>query len=239
MKGTYLIAEHIVELHSLYPYVHNQCAGYRYNGINAPDIRIRTVQADIDSEQRRSDGTEYPDDYLESLAVYRRFAEAVLEDGYLLLHASAISVDHMAYLFAARSGTGKSTHTKLWMEYFGERALMINDDKPVVKVCSGGRPSIVFGTPWAGKHRRSANTAVTLKAICFLNRGTENTVVKMDSGQAYPLLLQQCLRVSDKRRMEITLKLLDQLAAGAAMYRLECNMELSAAAAAYEGMQPL
>lgn len=61
------------------------------------------------------------------------FYEAILDYDGILLHSSAISVDNEAYLFTANSGTGKSTHCALWMKYFRDRAVMINDDKPVIK----------------------------------------------------------------------------------------------------------
>ncbi|MFR5584255.1 MAG: hypothetical protein ACLTLQ_10945 [[Clostridium] scindens] len=62
------------------------------------------------------------------------FIENLFRKGGMMLHASAVEVDGKAYLFSADSGTGKSTHTKQWQNYFGkERALIINDDKPAIR----------------------------------------------------------------------------------------------------------
>ena len=78
-------------------------------------------------------------------------------------------MDGQAVLFTAKSGTGKSTHTKLWRDLFGERAVMVNDDKPLLRILKDG--VLVCGTPWDGKHRLSTNCALPLKAICILERG--------------------------------------------------------------------
>ena len=108
------------------------------------------------------------DEYLETLAVYRKIAEKMIDYDTILFHGSVIAVDGIGYLFTAKSGTGKSTHTRLWRELFGERAVMVNDDKPLIKVSENG--IIVYGTPWDGKHRLSTNTFVPLKGICFMSK---------------------------------------------------------------------
>ena len=73
----------------------------------------------------------------------------------MLLHSSAVVVDGYAYLFSADSGTGKSTHTGLWKQHFGDRAYIINDDKPAIRKVDG--EWYVFGTPWSGKTDTSVN----------------------------------------------------------------------------------
>ena len=151
-----------------------------------------------------------------------------------LFHGSAIAVDDKAYLFTAKSGTGKSTHTRLWREYFGERALMVNDDKPLLKVTEDGVR--VYGTPWDGKHRLSNNVSVPLKAICILTRDEVNHIEEISLEEAYQMLLQQTYRPSDKGAVIQTLKLLDLLKEHVKFYRLGCNMESDAAKVAYFGM---
>ena len=80
------------------------------------------------------------------------------------------------------SGTGKSTHTQLWKKLFGERAVFINDDKPLLKISAQG--VTVYGTPWDGKHHRSTNTSCPLKAVCILTRNTENSIQRIDKKAA-------------------------------------------------------
>ena len=152
-----------------------------------------------------------------------------------VFHGSVIAVDGEGYLFTAKSGTGKSTHTRLWREYFGERAVMVNDDKPMLKVTDNG--VIAYGTPYNGKHRLGANIYVPLKAICILTRGEENNIVRIDKSEAYAMLVQQVYRPQDPMQLMKTLDIVDRMAEGVKLYKLACNLDISAAQVAYEGMK--
>ena len=151
------------------------------------------------------------------------------------LHGSAVAVDGMCYLFTARSGTGKSTHTKLWRRMLGSRAVMVNDDKPLLRVEENG--VTVFGTPYNGKHRLGANISVPLKAICILERSVENHIHPITPEEAYTMLLQQSYRPQDKAALLKTLMLIDKMKEKTAFWRLGCNMDISAAEIAYQAMK--
>ncbi|MBR2555280.1 MAG: hypothetical protein IKE94_10500, partial [Aeriscardovia sp.] len=169
------------------------------------------------------------------LAVYRQIAEKMPAYDIVLCHGSAVAVDGQAYLFIAKSGTGKSTHTRLWRELLGERAVMVNDDKPLVHVTDAG--AVVYGTPWDGKHHLSRNIDVPLKAVCILTRGAENRIEPVTPAEAFPMLMQQVYRPADPASLSKTLNLIEKLAASVSLWRLSCNMELDAARVAYEGMK--
>ena len=177
----------------------------------------------------------FSDSYLEGLAVYRKIAEQMIDFDTVLFHGSVVAVDGIGYLFTAKSGTGKSTHTRLWREYFGERAVMVNDDKPLLHIADSG--VVAYGTPYNGKHRLGTNTSVPLKAICILTRSAENHIEPITREQAYTMLLQQVYRPADMLKMAKTLELVDRLAESAKLYRLGCNKDISAAQVAFEGMQ--
>ena len=231
--GIYKFAEHVVKIDSLYQRVHKQCSNYVCE--EAPEICISINKEDIRKELEKSKDTEiYSEDYLETLAVYRKLTEYLLKYDILLFHGSVVAVDGIGYLFTAKSGTGKSTHTRLWMELFGERAVMINDDKPLLKVA--GDKVIVYGTPWDGKHHLSTNTSVPLKAVCMLQRGTENSIKILDKKRGYLALLQQVYRPTDEAGMQKTLYLLDKMLSSVELYALSCNMTKNAAVVAYSGM---
>lgn len=242
MVNRYKIADKVVEVNSIYDEVHAYCADYL---TDAPsDYSVTTTQADIDFEREKSareDAVEgiptrrFSDGYLEELAVYRKIAEQMISYDTILFHGSVIAVDGVGYLFTAKSGTGKSTHTRLWREYFGDRAVMVNDDKPLLKIADSG--VIAYGTPYNGKHRLGTNISVPLKAICILTRATENHIEPITREQAYTMLLQQVYRPADMLKMTETLALVDRLADNVKLYRLGCNMDISAAKVAYEGMQ--
>lgn len=240
--GIYLIAGHYISIDSLYDDVHEYCKDYRAEG--DPDLSVVIDEADLAYERSRSvenDQAEgiparrYSDGYLETLAVYRKIAEQMPEYDTVLFHGSAIAVDGSAYLFTAKSGTGKSTHARLWREMLGEKAVMVNDDKPLIRVADG--QAVVYGTPWNGKHRLGNNIAVPLKAVCVLQRGTENHIEQISSAEAWPHIMQQTYRPADLSAMTKTMVLLDRLTKCVSFYRLSCNMDPEAAYVSYTGMK--
>lgn len=208
--------------------------------------RIRITQSDIDFEREKSaredikEGIpirQFSDAYLETLAVYRKIADHLLSCDTLLFHGSVIAVDGIGYLFTAKSGTGKSTHTRLWREYFRERAVMVNDDKPLLRITDSGVTA--YGTPWDGKHRLSTNIAVPLKGICILTRDTTNHIEPAEPHAVYPLIVQQTNRSLSADGMKQTLSLIDRMLNVVPVYRLGCNMDIEAARVAYDGMNRL
>lgn len=237
----YKIADKVVEVNSIYDEVHEYCSDYQ---TDVPaDYSVTTTQADIDFERQKSaredkiDGIpirHFSDSYLEELAVYRKIAEQMIDFDTVLFHGSVVAVDDVGYLFTAKSGTGKSTHTRLWREYFGERAVMVNDDKPLLHIAD---TVTAYGTPYNGKHRLGTNTSVPLKAICILTRSADNHIEPITREQAYTMLLQQVYRPADMLKMAKTLALVDRLADSVKLYKLGCNMEISAAQVAYEDMR--
>ncbi len=241
MRNTYKIGGKVIEVESLYEEVHTLCKDYKHSGI--PDFRVEISQSDIDFERKKSASEDdkegipirhFTDGYLETLAVYRKIAEQMTDYNTLLFHGSVIAVDGTGYLFTAKSGTGKSTHTRLWREHFGKRAVMVNDDKPLIQV--NENEVLVYGTPWDGKHRLSSNISVTLKAICILNRGTENKIRPITKSEAYPMLLQQTHRPMNAEKMQKVFAILDRMCENLSLHRLECNMNPDAVTTAYEGM---
>lgn len=239
---TYKIANKCIEIKSVCNDIHQYCKDYACD--EKADLIVETTRADIEAEHERfltSNGIEniksnrLPDGYIETIAVYRKICEKMPEFDTMLFHGSVVAVDGEGYMFIATSGTGKSTHTRLWREYFKDRAVMINDDKPLVRVSKD--EVTVFGTPWDGKHRLSTNTSVPLKAICILERAEVNKIEKMDRLDAYHMLLQQCFHPKSQENMIRTLDMLDTVLDKVGLYKLGCNMDIEAAQVSYNGMQ--
>ena len=217
------------------------CAGYLCDG--ASEITVSLTPEDLELEREMSirearlEGHPEPRHsprYLETIALQRKASEKLLDFDVLLFHGSAVAVDGACYLFTAKSGTGKSTHTRLWREMLGERAVMVNDDKPFLGIGQDG--VTVYGSPWNGKHHLGTNIAVPLKAICLLEQGAENRIRPMTAREMLPILLQQSHRPADRRKLVKYLELLDRLAGNTAFYRMECNMDPEAAKVSYEAM---
>ena len=232
MKQIYRIAGKAIEIESIHDEVHELCREYAAEG--SPDFSVSVTQRDIERERAFAD-TEYKDSYLETLAVYRRISEVMPMYDTFLFHGSAIEADGMGYLFAAPSGIGKSTHTRLWRQLLGNRVRMINDDKPLLHVEKSG--VTVFGTPWNGKHHLGSNIASPLRAVCFLERGEENSILVLHPQQAFPLLMGQVYRPHNGEAMRRTLLLLDSLCRSVDFYRLRCNRDLAAARLSFGAMR--
>ncbi len=242
LKGNYCFAGRVIEITSVFEFVHNYCHGYEVP--EPAEFSVVTDLNDIEDEKvitRREyefEGLPVPaftDGVYESTAVYRKIAEKMPDYDSFVFHGSVIAVDGEGYLFTAKSGTGKSTHTRLWREYFGEKAVMVNDDKPIIKVTDEG--VTVYGTPYNGKHRLGSNISVPLKAICILERGEKNEIVRIGKSDAYAMLLQQVYRPKDALQMAKTIRLIDEMADSVRIYRLACNMDIEAAKVAYSTMK--
>ncbi len=230
-----------IQVDTLYDMTRRMCQEYMTTQQAAFSLAIS--EEDIAYERRKSahehekEGTPIPhftDDYLETLAVYRKMATGLLDYDVLLFHGSTVAVDGEAYLFTAKSGTGKSTHVRLWREMFGERAVMVNDDKPLLRIGDSGVTA--YGTPWDGKHRLSERIAVPLKALCILQRSENNSIEQITPRDAWPMLIQQVYRPQEAQKLKKVMCLVDKLAEHTRLYRMGCNMEPAAAAMAYEAM---
>ncbi|MCD8212400.1 MAG: hypothetical protein LUC17_05180 [Oscillospiraceae bacterium] len=173
--------------------------------------------------------------YLEPLALARQAATVLLDCDVLLVHGSCLSLDGEGYMFVAPSGVGKSTHAALWREQFGERVVMINDDRPYLKVTDGG--VFAYGAPWNGAHHLDTNTCVPLKGLCLLAQDEMNHIEPITLEEAYPWLFRQTWRPEDAAGRAQVLSLLERLGRQVDLYRLRCNMEPEAALIACEGMR--
>lgn len=151
----------------------------------------------------------------------------------LMLHSSCIAMDGRAYLFSADSGTGKSTHTGLWKQYFGDRVTYINDDKPIVRKIDGVYRA--FGTPWSGKTDLNTNISAPVAAIVFIERGETNSIEPMDrvKDQVAVRFLEQTVRPKNFDLMDSMLQTADDLLTATPIFRLRCNISEDAVLTSY------
>ncbi len=179
--------------------------------------------------------TRFSEAFVENSALHEALAEALTAYGVLLMHGSALCMDGRAYIFTAPSGTGKSTHARLWREAFGDRVWMINDDKPLLRLTEEG--AWVCGSPWDGKHHLSKNASAPLKAIARVRRSDRSRVEPMPRAEAFRCLYAQCYASRDPAVMQRILAMERRLLDTAAFYDLACSMEPEAALAAWEGLR--
>ena len=224
-----------------FEYVKSYCDAYISNqepqitvDVTPEDIAFERMKAAREDELEGLPVRQLSDELLEITALQRKVTEALFDYDTLLFHGSVVAVDGEAYLFTAKSGTGKSTHTRFWREVFGDRAVMVNDDKPFLRITPDG--VIACGSPWMGKHGLGANIQVPLKAVCILERGEENRIAPISAPQALPMLFQQSQRPMQPRNLPKYMDLIDALASKVPVYRMQCNLDPQAAMVASRGM---
>ena len=208
----------------------------RYLTEEAPQCHIAVTREDLEFEQEalRQEALEegirirkFTDPFLERTAIQRKIADHLFERDVLMTHGSTVAVDGKAYLFTAKCGTGKSTHTRLWRQVFGDRAVMINDDKPFLKILE--TDVLACGSPWSGKHGLDSNLTVPLQGICILDRGKENRIAKIPPEEALPMLLHQSYCPLDPEKYVRFETLVKHLAERTYLWHMYCNMDAAAA----------
>lgn len=225
------MAELNIGIDNKYDYIENFCALYIINS-DKTDFTVSASDFEIESERN---APENPVGYLEALAIYRKIADKIIEYDGFLLHAAVLDFCGEGIAFLAKSGVGKSTHIKLWKSLFGDKALVVNGDKPIVRKIDG--VFYAYGTPWAGKEGWQTNTKTELKKICFLKRAAENKTEKIEKAESLNLLLGQIYIKKEKSLyLSELLDLVGELISSSEFYRVECNTNISAAKIACEGM---
>jgi len=153
----------------------------------------------------------------------------------MLLHASAAVLDQKAYLFSGHSGVGKSTHTRLWQQCFGDGVQIINDDKPALRLIDG--KWYAYGTPWCGKNDIQMNKKAPVAGICFMEQGSENRMRRLEPAEAVPLVMGQTLyRLCKQENLVRLLNLVDALIRTVPIYLLVNRPEPAAAHLSMETM---
>ncbi len=228
------MANLVMEIHHRYGFVRRLCQEYMIAFDGTPDLVVEVTEQEI--EQERSIA-EFPVSagYAEGICIYRNICTRLPSlFGAYLMHCALIEYEGRGYAFAAKSGTGKSTHIMQWQKEFGEGVHIVNGDKPILRFENG--ELMAYGTPWCGKEGFQINTSVPLKAICFLERDRENHIHRISAKEAVVRIFHQVLTPSDLATLDAFLPLLDRTLKEIPCYVLGCNISTEAARVAYEGM---
>lgn len=212
--------------------------------------RSRCYEADFDSSEteiRLSLSDEFLDAQLklypnltreehEYMWMGEGFCREALFYGGIVLHASCVEKDGAAYLFSAKSGTGKSTHTHLWLnEIPGTR--IVNDDKPLIIL--RGEKFYACGTPFSGKTDENINDCVPVRAVIFLHRSIENAVKRIKPSQAVPLFIAQTVNPGEEKYAEKMLSNTGSVLTGIPVFSLGCNKNSGTGKFVYEEIERL
>lgn len=230
----FLIAGLKTEYNVFYDRLEEHSEPYKAEFDGEADIKITLTEEDYLRRQEKS--PKVPLDIIEYVAVGTVFNRELMNHNGIMLHSSCVEKDGYAYLFSADCGTGKSTHTHLWLKNLSGTRI-INDDKPALRLEDG--VWYAHGTPFSGKHNESTNTKVPIRAIVFIKRGEENKVSRMPVAEAVKVIFKQLLSARDR---EIGFKLLekvDLLLTMVPVFTLECNMDDDAAITSYNEIERL
>ena len=216
-----------VGIDNRYDFVEKHCKKFLYDG---DDVRF-TVSVTDEEIAREQEFGHFSAGYCESICIYRSICEQISEYGVFLMHASVIEVDGFAYAFSAPSGTGKSTHTSLWLKNI-PNARVINGDKPLMRVEDDGTVT-AFGTPWNGKENWGDNIKATMKAVCFLDRGEQNEIRRCGEEESIMRLAQQLYLRGGRTSVNLQLLMMDALVRAVPFFVLKCNISDEAAWLSY------
>lgn len=237
------IAELVVRIDNKYDYVREFCKDYIVSDELPVDIEVSAAREELLKEigagleevedTEKLESMAFP--YCESLCVYRHIAQEMIHFHGFLMHSAIIAVDGAAYAFCAKSGTGKTTHMNLWLRKFGDRAQVVNGDKPILRYIDGAL--YAFGTPWCGSEGMGADIKAPLKAICFIERSATNGIERMTPSAVLGRIFHQLLMPQDEESLDSFMDMIEKMIAGTPCYLLRCNMEMEAADVAWRGIQ--
>lgn len=227
------VAGLIVEVTPKYNLLKTRSVPYIYNGNKEPDIIINLSDKFFSDRQKENPNLSL--DECEYFFTASYFYTEIVKFNGVMLHASAVQLDDFAYLFSADSGTGKSTHTHLWLEKFPD-AEILNDDKPAIR-CIDGK-FYAYGTPWSGKFDESINTKTEIAGITFLSRGEKNEIKRVTGQDVMLDFMKQTVRPLRKDYMISFMEILDKILTDIPVYRLKCDMSHEAVETSYKAMKP-
>lgn len=155
------------------------------------------------------------------------FAFAAAYYDTILMHASVTINEGRGHLFLGKSGTGKSTHSKLWLKHIAGSDLL-NDDNPAVRFTPQG--AIVYGTPWSGKTPCYRNLQMPVAAFVRLEQHPENIICRESPLQAFASILSSCSTMMwDKPSYTNITRTVEKVVTHVPVFYLKCRPDAEAA----------
>lgn len=235
---TFMIAGTSIRVQAVYRSTRHFCRDYLtdatpdlYVSISPMDIETVSKNGCVDIRGGRAAAPFY-NRFFETIALHQKVASALLGRNVIMLHGSAVEYENGAYIFTAKSGIGKTTHSLLWTRLY-KNCRILNGDKPMLLFRDGS--IFVCGTPWCGKEQYGVNEIVPLKAVCLLSRDTDNHIERIQLGDCFRQILNQCYVPGETGSLPRVVELLGKLST-VDIYKLGCNMEKEAAAVSFNAM---
>ena len=218
-----------IEINCKYEYTYKYCKDYLTD--EKAVISVSPTDEDIDEEIAISPYNPSRA-YAESICVYRSISKLMPLYNRMIFHGAVISYNGNGYIFTAPSGTGKTTHIRLWEKYV-DGVEIVNGDKPLLEIED---KVIAYATPYAGKERFENHKSAEIKGICLIQRAKENRIRRVKSGEILTQLMAQLYLPEDPEATVKTLELLDKLVRSVPLYVLECDISEEAVKTSFEMM---
>ena len=224
------VANKVFDINAFNESTKKYCGGFLSE--EEPNYIVTMTEEDLKNERTNSeDGKVYVNE--EISALYRKIADLLVEENTVVFHSSSFMVNGNAFLITARSGVGKSTHSRNLRALLDDKFIYINDDKPLVSVNENN--VTVYGTPWNGKERRSNDISAPLKAVLFLSRGETNTYRKIvNKEEIYIKMISQIYLPKEKAKRELALKVADAILKNINFYEINVTKDIESAKMTYE-----
>lgn len=227
----YKICDLVIKLKPLYEPLVTQLKPYLINSDEEVDFVIPDINDKVEEYFKRS---ELANIGLAEYLLYGAYfyTRLITYDG-IMLHSSAVVYENNAYLFSAPSGTGKSTHTSLWLEVFAG-SYILNDDKPAIRVVDGN--IYAYGTPFSGKTDLNVNEKRPIKGICFIERSKDNWIVDASVKESISFFYRETVRPSDERLLDRAFDIVEKIVKEINIYKMGLNISHDAVYLAYNTM---
>lgn len=168
-------------------------------------------------------------------AMWVAFALLAMSHGVVSVHASTIVHQGKAVVFLGESGTGKSTHTRLWLRNIPNTALL-NDDSPMLSIANS--EPLVWGSPWSGKTHCYHNSSFPLAAVVRLCQAPYNTITKLSPLESFAALQPSLppILAQDMHYTDMMVDIISAVLKSVPAYRLQCMPNREAALTSYNAI---
>ena len=226
----YSIAGITAEINFKFEYGIKKCERYLSNGI--PALSLSASMEEIENElalfPQNTEGTAEFD------CIFRKLYNIAPMFDRILIHGASIMKDGKGFLFIAPSGTGKTTHIKLWGKRFGKEIVVIDGDKPFVGF-ENNVPT-VWGSPRSGKEGWNNPISAPISGIALLERSETNSITPVSPAEIFDNLFMQFYFPPQVDAANRTSDIINRILSTVPLYRLRCNMEIEAAEIAFKGI---
>ena len=229
------VADFNFDVKNIYPFTERRTIEYSIkDAVPIMDYSFENTIEQIEKELELSDENITVLPHAELALILRKISEWLPLHNAFVLHSACFDVDGVGVAFAAHSGTGKTTHMNLWQQLLGDKMIVVNGDKPIVRFFDDEPESpYACGTPWKGKEGMGCNMRTKLKHICFIERSETNYVEKVQNQDVIDRIFNQVYMPKDPVALINTMNLIDRLLSCTNLWIIHCNMESEAAQIAY------